>query len=90
MAQYWFKPKCCGWGIGWPIAWQGWVSVSILMLLIIFLAFAFGLMDRWPMPPPVTKVVSFVVAVTVFAMIFCLLLGKKVEGGLKWRWKGKE
>jgi hypothetical protein len=90
MERYWFKPKCCGWGIGWPITWQGWVSLGILFAMTIFLAFVCGILDKKPAPPTGLTIGSFVVGMTLLSVTFCLLLGNKVEGGLKWRWGGKK
>jgi hypothetical protein len=89
MAQYWFKPKCCGWGIGWPITWQGWACIGALIGFNLVLVSVCGLLSLRTCPPPVWPITVFVILTILSAVLFCLILDGKVEGGVKWRWKGK-
>ena len=36
--QYWFRAKRYGWGWGLPIAWQGWVVLSVWFVAIAAIA----------------------------------------------------
>ena len=90
MAQYWFKPKCYGWGIAWPIAWQGWVAMGGLVVIIPLAALACGFFKNRPGPPgPAETFLSFIVVISL-AILFCWVFRHKIEGGLKWRWGDKE
>ena len=78
MGKYWFKPKRVGWGISYPISWQGWICLLIFVavLLFFFLSNDFTQKGSW---------ITFVVEALVTYIVYAFLLKNKVEGGLKWR-----
>ena len=85
MNKYWFKSKKYGWGISWPIAWQGWVAtvlLSILMSIALFIDLPYY---RTPRLILKAELRLFLDCITL-SILFLLLLHDKVEGGLKWRW----
>ncbi|MBF0570395.1 MAG: hypothetical protein HQL12_00850 [Candidatus Omnitrophica bacterium] len=88
MNKCWFKPKDYGWGFGVPTAWQGWVALCFLILLILTIAFVDGLVSHTN-GVPLKSILRFIIDVVIISVLFCLLFQGKVEGGLKWRW-GKE
>ena len=88
MSKYWFKAKKYGWGTSWPIAWQGWVSILCLIVLILVFAYVDNLFGKETHTTP-KDFLRFFLDVLILSILFCLTLNDKVEGGLKWRW-GKE
>ncbi len=83
MAQYWFKPKQYGWGFDWPIAWQGWVALACLIILILISALVDGIFVTETAPKGILR---FVLDIVTLSCLFCLVFQDRVEGGLKWRW----
>ncbi|MBF0485154.1 MAG: hypothetical protein HQL16_01440 [Candidatus Omnitrophica bacterium] len=91
MEKYWFKPKSCGWGIGLPITWQGWLAILVLLFLTGVCAFMDGILTPRRTMLPLDAVVTFSIQILVLSILFCYVFQSKVEGGLKWRWgKDKE
>ena len=88
MNKYWFKPKDYGWGISWPISWQGWVAFMILVGLIFLAGYLDGLFDA--AVKTVRVLLRFAFDVTIVSTLFCLAVNDKVEGGLGWRWGGNK
>jgi hypothetical protein len=88
MSKYWFKPKCCGWGIGLPISWEGWLSMLGLMGVVAALAWKDGFLLPGQRPGPLNFFLFFVETLAL-AVGFCLAFNSKVEGGVKWRWGKK-
>ncbi|MCX5708981.1 MAG: hypothetical protein NTY14_08475 [Candidatus Omnitrophica bacterium] len=86
MAQYWFKPKCCGWGIGWPVSWQGWISLLFLFIFVGLAAFVDGIFERTAKAVMIKENFRFLLDVIILASLFCVVVQDKIEGGLKWRW----
>lgn len=73
----WFAPKLFGWGVGLPIAWQGWA------LLAGFVAITLADM-RW-----VTPYWLAVTLAVLFLLTFSVIAARHTRGGWRWRW-GRE
>ncbi|MBA2933123.1 hypothetical protein HZF05_03330 [Sphingomonas sp. CGMCC 1.13654] len=69
----WFAAKRYGYGSSLPIAWQGWVAMATLILLVVVASAGFTGPARFVVP---------IVAVLVFAVLCAF----KTEGGWRWRW----
>jgi len=71
----WFAPKCCGYGAGLPIAWQGWAlltgHIGLLMLGAVLLKHHKPAMTLW---------------VASFALLPLPLYMAKTRGGWRWHW----
>lgn len=75
----WFAPKRYGFGVGLPIAWQGWAVIAALALLIGLAVLIFG--------PDDPKALSIVLpAVAGFIVISALT----TRGGWRWRWGDRD
>lgn len=72
----WFAAKRYGFGIGWPISWQGWVAT--LMLGAVVAADVVLLRG-------VARGVALVVSVVIFAVV----CSGKTEGNWRWRRGGR-
>lgn len=88
MSQYWFKAKKYGWGISWPIAWQGWAAFLCLIIFILVFAYVDNLFSE-KSHITLKDFLRFFLDTLMLSILFCLMLNEKVENGLKWRW-GKE
>lgn len=86
MDKYWFKAKEYGWGAGLPIAWQGWVALTALIVLILTVGFVDGL---FMVTVPLKSRLRFVIDIIIITSLFFLVFENKIDGGLKWRW-GKD
>ena len=73
----WFSAKRYGYGTALPIAWQGWVVMTLYFLVVIGAAFLFA-------KQPVI-LFSIVVPATV---IFLVIAARTTKGGMRWRWGG--
>lgn len=82
----WFKPKCYGYGFGLPTAWQGWVSLLVLLALLLASAYSNGFFSE---EVSLEQGLNFVVDAVIITGLFTVALKDKVEGGLKWRWGRK-
>lgn len=76
----WFPVKKYGWGWGLPIAWQGWVVLTIYIVLLAY--GVFGLMNK---SLPIPYLLYFVI-ITMLLIIICYLKGEKPG----WHWGKKE
>lgn len=83
MDKYWFKPKNYGWGFGWPITWQGWLSLLVLLLFIGIFAFVDGIFFS---DGSIKSALRFIMDIVIITTLYCLVFRNRVEGGLKWRW----
>ncbi|WP_242149022.1 hypothetical protein [Sphingomonas sp. BAUL-RG-20F-R05-02] len=70
---YWFVPKAFGYGAT-PVTWQGWL-VTIVFSVVTIAAVRL-------MPTPAERIVVTVALVAAF----CVLVARKTDGGLRWRW----
>ncbi|WP_336945036.1 hypothetical protein ABHV46_03455 [Asaia sp. BMEF1] len=83
----WFRPRRYGYGAGLPIAWQGWVALGLLLLVVIAPSFFLFLI-----PPPyriVAMIGSLFIALCATG-IFLALCRNHTYGGLRWRWGDRE
>ncbi|HMO74950.1 MAG TPA: hypothetical protein PKD99_02620 [Sphingopyxis sp.] len=71
----WFRAKSHGYGTGLPIAWQGWVMLSLHIALIAGLTV---LLRNQP--------VLLTIAVSFAALAPLPLYRARTEGGWHWRW----
>lgn len=77
--KFWFPAKKYGWGWGFPVVWQGWVTLSVYILSIIILSLKFK-----PSQSPLGFILSIIMA-TLFFISICLIKGERPE----WRWGDK-
>ncbi len=83
MNKYWFKPKRRGWGISYPISWEGWLSL-ILLIACFYIEKCFTDIGS-------TKgIFVFILEIIISSLVFIFILKNKIEGGLKWRSGKKE
>lgn len=73
--EAWFAPKRYGYGAGLPIAWQGWVVLTLHLALIAAGAIILG---RSP--------VAMVAWVLIASFVPLPFIAAKTRGGWKWRW----
>lgn len=84
----WFAPKRYGYGAGRPIVWQGWVALTlyvVLMLAPVFMLRAIHLARL----QIVVSVLCMVLWTILATAIFCIVCAGRTEGGWAWRW-GKQ
>lgn len=74
--KIWFPAKRYGWGWGLPVAWQGWVVLSIYLLGIVASA--------WLVPPDRLPYAyaTCIAALSIVLIGVCWMKGEKP----KWRW----
>jgi hypothetical protein len=74
--KYWFPAKRCGWGWGFPSAWQGWLVLAAFVGLMVVGAILF---------PPRTALGLYLIYVIVLCALLvgvCWLKGEPP----RWRW----
>ena len=76
----WFAPKRFGYGVGLPIAWQGWATLLIYSAVVILTGGALA-----PRHPLVAIVV--ILAATAAFLAIC---AQHTRGGWRWRWGGED
>ena len=74
--RYWFPAKTFGWGWGLPSTWEGWLILTLALLLYALVAILF-----LPSAQPVAFVAS-VLAISTALLLICWIKGEP----LKWRW----
>ena len=77
-SKYWFKPKRIGWGISYPISWEGWLSLLIMIPICLFIATLNNLGNT-------SGLIIFLGELLIILFLFTYLFRNKVKGGLKWR-----
>jgi hypothetical protein len=77
--KYWFPAKHYGWGWGVPRAWQGWVVLTVYVV-VLEAAIHFLL--------PAHHALMFAAAIVVATLVLLLVCLRKGEP-LRWRW-GKQ
>lgn len=82
-AGEWFAPKRYGYGSGWPIAWQGWLSMALYLAALA----GIGLLDRTGHAGGRTAAFALFLLVTG---LFCVLVARRTRGGWKWRWGDRD
>ena len=75
----WFAPRRYGFGTGWPIAWQGWALVAMLVALLGLAWALFGDNDVRALAIIVPALIGFTIAAAL-----------TTKGGWRWRWGEKE
>jgi hypothetical protein len=76
--KFWFEPKKIGWGISYPISWEGWILLLILILVCLYLVMLNNLSTT-------NGLIWFLGEVVIVLCIFMYFVKNKVRGGLKWR-----
>lgn len=76
--KYWFAPKRYGYGVGLPIAWQGWVASAVHLAIVV-------LVVLW-LHASVIALMITLIFVTFAPLPF---YAAKTRGGWKWRVGGK-
>lgn len=71
----WFNPHYYGMGIGWPIAWQGWVLSVALIGAVLFAWWLFGEDDP--------RALAIIIPAIVFYLV---VAARTTKGGVRWRW----
>ena len=75
----WFAAHRYGMGIGWPIAWQGWVMGIALILIVLFAWWLFGDDDSRSLAIIIPAVFGYII-----------IAARTTRGGFRWRWGGDE
>jgi hypothetical protein len=73
----WFAPKRYGYGSGFPMAWQGWVALAVLVGGAFAAARFFHGAEKAG-------------ALAALILGFCLIAARKTAGGWRWRWGGED
>lgn len=77
--NHWFKAKLYGWG--WtPVKWQGWVTILIYIILVIFLAFTNDKNSQNK-----EALLTFILPLILLTAILILICYKKGEKP-RWQW----
>lgn len=76
----WFAPKRYGYGAGFPIAWQGWLVLSVYLAVTI--GGAFYLAPRQP--------AALFVLVVIMSLALLQITKRTTRGGWQWRWGEKD
>ena len=82
MAQYWFKGRSCGWGIGVPMNLQGWCALIILVVLVVLSFYSNNLFEA---NHTAKNIIRNMLDIIVLSCVFVYVVQDKVEGGVKWR-----
>jgi hypothetical protein len=77
--KYWFPAKRYGWGWGFPVTWQGWVTLAVYAALLCLVIIKFE---------PHGHPVAFAVLVAVLTLALSVVCWLKGEPP-RWRW-GKD
>lgn len=74
---YWFAPHLFGIGAT-PVTWQGWaVTIGFCGLLMIVVRF-------------VHERIALIGVEVALVMLFTIIVIRKTEGGLRWRWGARD
>lgn len=79
MAEYWFRPKSRGIGIGIPLSWKGWALYIAYLAVIIAIPSAFQSALGYP-----GTVWLRIIAIVVVSIPFFWVAWKKTKGGWQW------
>lgn len=71
----WFRPKLFGYGAGLPIVWQGWVFLTLHMMLCLGIALGFH-----------GRPMLMVPLILCAALVPLPIYAARTQGGWKWRW----
>ena len=72
-SRYWFAAKELGWGWGWPLAWQGWLTYAAAAVLLVA-----GLVMFPPVSDPIRSFVANV-GVALLVLLVCWLKGEPLR-----------
>ncbi|QDP19631.1 hypothetical protein [Sphingomonas xanthus] len=75
----WFAPKRYGFGAGLPIAWQGWLILSLFLVVVLGSALLFR--DR-------PQLALAIVLPAAAALV--IVAARTTRGGWRWRWGAEE
>jgi len=81
----WFAPKKFGYGVGLPVAWQGWVTLGLHGSLVAAGVPLLKLADHTALLSLGDHSAFLLYTLTVTA-VFIPLYVAKTRGGWKWRW----
>ncbi len=84
--QLWFKARRYGWG--WtPITWQGWLSMTMYLVTIIFLGFVLVVLPRGSdvATEQLILFLLFTLSASMFLLGICMNKGEKPG----WQWGDK-
>ena len=76
----WFAAKRYGYGIGRPIAWQGWV------LMLAYIGAMLGVALTLDAADSVLRVMLGVAGIVVLTILFLVIAARRTRGGIRWRW----
>jgi len=78
-SKIWFPAKTYGWGWGPPSCWQGWLVLSVYMVLAII--------GGLSLPPDqhLPAFLAYMIVISTGLICICWLKGEKP----RWRWGGK-
>jgi hypothetical protein len=82
MVDYWFKPKSHGYGAE-PANWKGWLATAVYVIA------ATGCSLLWFIPQVATGVSTWLiwaVGMVALALLFILVVKRKMDGVFRWRW----
>ena len=82
MAQYWFKGKGCGWGLGMPMNLRGWCALIIFLALIVLSLYSNNMFEAGH---TLKDIIRNILDITVLSCVFVYVVQDKVEDGVKWR-----
>ena len=74
--RYWFPAKRYGWGWGFPITWEGWLTLAVFFGLVVAGIFIF---------PPKEALVAYLLYLTVLSLLLIAIAWFKGEPP-RWRW----
>lgn len=77
--RYWFPAKRYGWGWGFPLVWQGWVTLLSYVGVIALGAHVF---------PPAEKTPEFIVMALSVSVVLTVIAWARGEPP-RWRWGKK-
>jgi len=82
MKKYWFKPKSYGYGF-FPISWEGWVSVLVLIGLLFISAYVNNFFTS---EAGLKNGLRYLLDILIISGVFTALFKDKTDGDLQWRW----
>ena len=74
--RYWFPARRYGWGWGFPITWEGWLTFAVFFGLVVAGIFIF---------PPKEALVAYLLYLTVLSLLLIAIAWFKGEPP-RWRW----
>lgn len=84
--EIWFEPKRYGYGVGLPIAREGWLAMGGYVGIVILTTCAIGPLANIN-PYYILAPVAIIAAATLWFLPLC---ERHTRGGWRWRWGGDE